>query len=42
MDDLENALQNHLPERHKKLLPLNMEALKKGAEFASAREKQIE
>lgn len=40
--DIENALKNHLPERHKKLLPLNMEALKKGAEFASARVKQVE
>lgn len=28
------ALKNHLPERHKKLLPLNLEALKQGAAFA--------
>jgi 2-oxoglutarate ferredoxin oxidoreductase subunit gamma len=31
---LEDALQNHLPERHKKLLPLNLDALHKGAAFA--------
>lgn len=37
MVDIENALKNHLPERHKKLLPMNLEALKKGAEFAAAR-----
>jgi 2-oxoglutarate ferredoxin oxidoreductase subunit gamma len=27
------ALQGHLPERHKKLLPANIQALEKGAEF---------
>lgn len=32
--DLENALKEHLPERHKKLLPANFEALQKGADFA--------
>jgi len=31
---LEDALRNHLPERHKKLLPVNLEALHKGAAFA--------
>lgn len=32
--DLETALNNHMPGRHKHLLPKNVEALKKGAEFA--------
>ena len=31
---LEEALKNHLPERHRKLLPANLEALKLGAAFA--------
>jgi 2-oxoglutarate ferredoxin oxidoreductase subunit gamma len=33
--DLETALNNHMPGRHKQLLPKNVEALKKGAEFAA-------
>lgn len=28
------ALQNHLPERHKQLLPLNLKALEVGSDFA--------
>jgi 2-oxoglutarate ferredoxin oxidoreductase subunit gamma len=32
--DLETALNNHMPGRHKNLLPKNVEALTKGAEFA--------
>jgi len=32
--DLEAALNNHMPGRHKHLLPKNVEALAKGAEFA--------
>jgi len=32
--DLEAALNAHMPGRHKHLLPKNVEALKKGAEFA--------
>jgi 2-oxoglutarate ferredoxin oxidoreductase subunit gamma len=32
--DLETALNNHMPGRHKALLPKNVEALNKGAEFA--------
>jgi 2-oxoglutarate ferredoxin oxidoreductase subunit gamma len=32
--DLETALNNHMPGRHKHLLPKNVEALSKGAEFA--------
>jgi Pyruvate/2-oxoacid:ferredoxin oxidoreductase gamma subunit len=32
--DLETALNNHMPGRHKQLLPKNVEALKKGAEYA--------
>jgi 2-oxoglutarate ferredoxin oxidoreductase subunit gamma len=34
MPDLETALNNHMPGRHKALLPKNVEALKKGEEFA--------
>ena len=33
-DELAAALEAHLPERHRNVLPLNFEALKKGAEFA--------
>jgi 2-oxoglutarate ferredoxin oxidoreductase subunit gamma len=32
--DLETALNNHMPGRHKNLLPKNVEALTRGAEFA--------
>jgi 2-oxoisovalerate ferredoxin oxidoreductase beta subunit len=31
---VEKALENHLPERHRKLLPLNLQALRQGAAFA--------
>ncbi len=34
LDEIKAALSAHLPERHKKLLPSNMEALSKGAAFA--------
>lgn len=34
LEALEKALQDHLPERHKRLLPLNFQALRKGMEFA--------
>jgi 2-oxoglutarate ferredoxin oxidoreductase subunit gamma len=34
MEDVAKALENHLPERHKKLLPKNFEALKRGFEHA--------
>jgi 2-oxoglutarate ferredoxin oxidoreductase subunit gamma len=30
---LEKALKEHLPERHHKLLPLNLEAIKRGAAY---------
>jgi 2-oxoglutarate ferredoxin oxidoreductase subunit gamma len=33
IEAIENALKNHLPERHKKLLPLNYQALRAGDEF---------
>ncbi len=36
VDAVFQALENHLPERHRKLLPLNREALNKGAELARA------
>jgi 2-oxoglutarate ferredoxin oxidoreductase subunit gamma len=32
--DMETALNNHMPGRHKNLLPKNVEALTRGAEFA--------
>jgi 2-oxoglutarate ferredoxin oxidoreductase subunit gamma len=31
---IEKALENHLPERHKRLLPVNYQALRQGANFA--------
>jgi 2-oxoglutarate ferredoxin oxidoreductase subunit gamma len=31
---IEEALSNHMPERHRKLLPQNYEALRQGADFA--------
>jgi 2-oxoglutarate ferredoxin oxidoreductase subunit gamma len=31
---IEKALENHLPERHKRLLPLNFQALQRGATYA--------
>lgn len=34
LEAVKKALEDHLPERHKKLLPANFEALKKGADFA--------
>ncbi|MDY6845926.1 MAG: 2-oxoacid:acceptor oxidoreductase family protein, partial [Chloroflexota bacterium] len=33
LDAVEEALDNHLPERHKKFLPMNKEALRRGAEL---------
>jgi 2-oxoglutarate ferredoxin oxidoreductase subunit gamma len=33
LDAVDTALENHLPERHKKFLPMNKEALRRGAEF---------
>jgi 2-oxoglutarate ferredoxin oxidoreductase subunit gamma len=36
LDALEKALEGHLPARHKKLLPLNFEALRQGMVFAQA------
>lgn len=34
LTELETALNNHMPGRHKHLLPKNVEALSRGAEFA--------
>jgi 2-oxoglutarate ferredoxin oxidoreductase subunit gamma len=34
LKDVEKALEGHLPERHKRLLPMNFEALKRGFEAA--------
>jgi 2-oxoglutarate ferredoxin oxidoreductase subunit gamma len=33
VDAVERALEHHMPERHKKLLPANKAAIRKGAEF---------
>ena len=33
LEAIEKALDDHLPERHRKLLGLNKEALRKGAEY---------
>lgn len=33
LDAVMTALENHLPERHKKFLPVNKEALRRGAEY---------
>jgi 2-oxoglutarate ferredoxin oxidoreductase subunit gamma len=34
MEAIQQALRDHLPERHRRLLPLNYEALRQGAEIA--------
>ena len=34
LKDMETALNNHMPGRHKNLLPKNVEALSRGSEFA--------
>lgn len=39
IEAIEAALQDHLPERHKNLLPLNYQALREGAKFV--RKEQI-
>lgn len=33
LESIEKALQDHLPERHQELLPLNFQSLRAGAEF---------
>jgi 2-oxoglutarate ferredoxin oxidoreductase subunit gamma len=33
LDAVEKSLEDHLPERHKKLLPLNFKAIRAGAKF---------
>ena len=38
---IEEALENHLPERHKRLLPLNLEALRRGAAYARGEMEKI-
>jgi 2-oxoglutarate ferredoxin oxidoreductase subunit gamma len=35
LDAIGRALQAHLPARHQRLLPMNLEALRRGAEFAA-------
>ena len=34
LEAIEQALKDHLPERHRRLLPVNFQALRRGAEFA--------
>jgi len=34
VEQIEKALEIHMPDRHKRLLPVNFKALEKGAEFA--------
>ncbi|MGB9641209.1 MAG: 2-oxoacid:acceptor oxidoreductase family protein [Anaerolineales bacterium] len=34
LEEIEKALENHLPERHRKFLEVNKQALRRGAEFA--------
>lgn len=34
LEAVEKALEDHLPERHKRLLPVNFKALRQGADFA--------
>ena len=34
LEQLEAALTTHIPERHRQLLPVNMQALRQGADFA--------
>jgi 2-oxoglutarate ferredoxin oxidoreductase subunit gamma len=41
LQDLEKALENHLPARHKHLLPKNYEALKRGYEYAQKAAEKI-
>ena len=33
LEDIEESLKDHLPERHRRLLPLNLNALRSGADF---------
>jgi 2-oxoglutarate ferredoxin oxidoreductase subunit gamma len=35
IEAIQKALENHLPERHRRLLPVNFKAIHEGAEFAS-------
>jgi 2-oxoglutarate ferredoxin oxidoreductase subunit gamma len=39
VDDIESALSIHMPGRHKHLLPKNVEAVKRGAEYVRANRK---
>ena len=41
IETIERALEDHLPTRHKKLLPKNFEALRRGREFARQKVAQI-
>jgi 2-oxoglutarate ferredoxin oxidoreductase subunit gamma len=41
LEEIEAALENHLPERHKRLLPMNLEALRRGAAFARGEQEKV-
>lgn len=41
LGEIEAALENHLPERHKRLLPMNLEALRRGATFVKGEVEKI-
>jgi len=41
LEEVESALREHMPGRHKHLLPKNVEALKRGAEFAQEHAHQV-
>lgn len=41
LDAIEEALRDHLPERHKRLLSVNFKALRQGADFALGEVSQI-
>ena len=34
LEKVKQALEQHIPERHKKTLPINFEAMERGYEFA--------
>ena len=42
LEAIEQALENHMPERHKHLLNKNIEALRRGMQFAGDEEKKIQ
>lgn len=41
LEAIEQALRDHLPERHRRLLPVNYQALKQGAQFAEREANEV-